>query len=107
MKLVMWLLLGLLVYWALRVHAKHHRAKFRDHLRSSAQEAAQTNSSPPSSKSSATPEKMVACAYCQIYLPISEAVRFPSGTSTTGAYFCCEEHAKVHSPVTNHSPSAE
>lgn len=104
MKLVMWLLLGLIVYLALRSHARRNRARFRDNLRDAAQAAAQaakTNGpASPSFNSSAPIENMVACAHCKIYLPISEAT-----TSGTDCYFCCEEHAKLHSPITKNSPS--
>ena len=32
-------------------------------------------------------ERMVACGYCRVHLPLSEAVRTPRG------YFCSPEHA--------------
>lgn len=74
MKLLAWLLLGLLVVWAIR-----------------------------SKKSAAHPEKtavprlnepelMVQCAQCGVHFPASEAV------SQAGLSFCCEEHRHLHFP---------
>lgn len=87
MKLLVWLLLGLLVYWALRKQAKRSQQK-RD-----AQKAAFTHPSPPSPPSSAPVEKMVACSYCELYFPTSEAIHRVIGSSEH--YFCCVEHAEL------------
>lgn len=107
MKLVLWLLLGLLVYLALRIHTQRNRAKFRDNLHKAAQAAekaaAQTNGRAPP-KSSAPAENMVACAYCQIYLPVSEAIHLVI-PSSTDYYYCCDEHAKLHSSATQKPPT--
>jgi hypothetical protein len=84
MKFLVWFLLGLLVYWALRSQARRHQNK-----RNAASERAQ-----PTPKSSKPIEKMVACSYCQIYLPTSEAIHLVDGSSEH--YFCSEEHAKLY-----------
>lgn len=98
MKLLVWLLLGLLVYWALRTQAKRNQAKRsrtkfeQDNLRNAAHTG---NPTQPSPKPPAPIENMVACAYCQIYLPASEAIHLT--TASSDCYFCSEEHAKLHS----------
>lgn len=83
MKLLMWLLLGVLVYWALRSQMKRKHTEFRQHQTRQANHAAAH--SPPV-------ENMVTCAYCQIYLPASEAIH----QTSTDQYFCSEEHARLH-----------
>jgi uncharacterized protein len=80
MKLLMWLALGLIVYWALRNQIK--RQQQRGH----------TQFEQHSKNTSAPVENMVACAYCQLYLPASEAIH----DSSSNQYFCSEEHAKLH-----------
>jgi uncharacterized protein len=84
MKLLMWLILGVVVYWALRSQLgqiKRKRTDFRQH------QAHHTSQATPPS---APAENMVACAYCQIYLPASEALHISEH------YFCSQEHAKLH-----------
>jgi uncharacterized protein len=36
-----------------------------------------------------TPERMVACAACGVYLPEGEAIE------SSGRHFCCEEHRRM------------
>jgi len=96
MKLLVWALLGLLVYWALRSQAKRNREKFKA---KSGQDTMRSGSAQPPPKSATSAEKpienMVACSYCQIYLPASEAIHLV--TAASEHYFCSEEHARLHS----------
>jgi uncharacterized protein len=88
MKALVWFLLGLLVVWALRSQALRHQKK-RD---------ANNNPTRPSTNASKPIEKMVACSYCQVYLPMSEAVRVTDESSER--YFCSEEHLRLHTNST-------
>jgi uncharacterized protein len=90
MKLLLWLLLGLLIYWALRSQIKRNQNRRNQ---SPFEGNSMRSSAPP--KSAAPVENMVACAYCQLYLPASDAIR--SADSTTEHYFCSAEHAKLYS----------
>lgn len=96
MKLLVWFLLGLLVYWALRSQAKRNQLKRRTKFE---QDAARSGPAQPATKSATSTEKpvenMVACSYCQIYLPASEAIHLV--TASSEHYFCSEEHARLHS----------
>lgn len=72
MKLLAWVLLGLLVIWAIRskkntIHAEKPEMPRLDE-----------------------PELMVQCAHCGVHFPASEAVR------QTGMAFCSEEHRRLH-----------
>lgn len=72
MKLLAWLLLVILVIWALRskkagIAKKMAEAQYPD-----------------------TPELMVKCAHCGVYLPASEAI------TQAGELFCSEEHRHLH-----------
>lgn len=72
MKLLAWLLLGILVIWALRskkagVTEKTTQPRHLD-----------------------APELMVKCAHCGVYLPASEAI------TQSGELFCSEEHRHLH-----------
>ncbi len=101
MKLLMWLGLGLLVYLALRSHFHRKRSQFeRDHFNSHSQGANSGQPSPPirrAGRSSTPVETMVACSWCQIYLPASEAT--VTQKTLPVHYFCCEEHARLYSQL--------
>lgn len=82
MKLLVWLLLGVLVYLALRKNMKGSRSdKPRSGWSASEQDATAHTAAKPS-------ESMVSCAQCQVFIPSSEAVR--RGEQV----FCCDEHAQ-------------
>lgn len=74
MKFLAWLLLGLLVVWAIRSQ----------------------KSAVPAEKAEAPqldePELMVQCAQCGVHFPASESV------SQAGMLFCSEEHRRLHFP---------
>lgn len=72
MKLLAWLLLGILVFWALRSKKTGITEKKAGtpHLDA--------------------PELMVKCAHCGVYLPASEAI------AQSGELFCSEEHRHLH-----------
>jgi hypothetical protein len=94
MKFLVWFLLGLLVYWALRSQTlrnqkKRNRKFDQDHMRNNMRNTAE------GSKPSKPIENMVACSYCQIYLPASEAIHLVDASSEL--YFCSEEHAGLYS----------
>jgi len=98
MKLLVWLLLGLLVYWALRSQIKRNQQRRNPTRSGSARDSSARGSAPssaqPSPNSSTPIENMVACSYCQIYLPASEAIRLV--TASTEHYYCSTEHAELH-----------
>ena len=86
MRLLLWLLLGFLVYLAIRKNIQSTTSKKPGPTWSSdEQESAQAAHPSASDKPS---ETMVACAQCQVFIPSSEAVR--RGTLV----FCCDEHAQ-------------
>lgn len=92
MRLLVWLLLAILVYWALRNRSKGVKENLRKAWDDKFNNAQAGGATQPGRKASAQIENMVACEFCQIYLPASEAIDFT--TSSSVHYFCCEEHAK-------------
>ncbi|PRC91381.1 PP0621 family protein [Solimicrobium silvestre] len=90
MRWLVWLVLGLLVYLAVRSRAKTLQENFRNSARAEF-DAQAGASAQPAAKPSSPIENMVACSYCQLYLPASEAI------SANDHYFCCEEHAQYYS----------
>ncbi len=105
MRWLTWLALGILVYLALRTKARdmqensrsQHRRAQSSHSESAWSEMPGSAPERPSAAVSASAaETMVACAYCEVYFPASEAI------TSAGQHFCCEEHARLtHS---RHSP---
>lgn len=91
MRLLLWLVLGLIVYFALRSKARSMRDTMRGAVKAEmdAAAAAQNQQRPPMPA-----ENMVACAQCQLYLPASEAIHLQ--TATAEQFFCCEEHLRSH-----------
>lgn len=73
MKLLAWLLLGILVIWALR------------------SKKASVTEKTVETRHLDTPELMVKCAHCGVYLPASEAI------TQSGELFCSDEHCHLHS----------
>lgn len=93
MKLLVWLVLAVIVCLALRSKARSIRAGLRSGpdgmgARAGARSTMQKTSDAPA-------ERMIDCAYCHIYLPVSDALKLasPSGNH----YFCSEEHLRLHS----------
>ncbi len=86
MRLLGWLVLGVLVFLALRSRTR----TMKDNLRASMQaEFDAQSAAKPAAPSSAPVENMVSCAYCQLYLPVSEALTYAEHE------FCCEEHLRL------------
>jgi len=101
MRWLVWLAFGALVYFAMRSRAR----AMQENLRRAAREHvdAQAGSGSPFAPPSSAPisaENMVACSYCQLYLPASEAI------SRMNDHFCCEEHAQLHVTGVIHSPTS-
>ena len=90
MKVLMWLGLFVLVYWALKSRALQHKTKeelkHHKHTIWRHDDSNSTLKAPPVAPS----ETMVMCAYCQIHVPISEAIH------QTPHYFCCQEHVALY-----------
>lgn len=82
MKLLVWLVLLLLIVLAVRSKVRNLRQDFNKASRPRPQPAPAPRVLPP--------ENMVACAYCQLYLPASEALF--SDANGERQYFCCQEH---------------
>ncbi len=87
MRIILWLLLGVLVILALKKKARDMQSRTFQ----TPPEAA------PSSAPSAAPghavrdaEDMVSCAHCQLYVPVSEAVLRGE------LHFCSVAHADQH-----------
>ncbi len=109
MRLLGWLLFGLLIYGALRskITSRRRQNKYSqtNNRPDNIHEATYTKQKSPgvhsarSTSSTSVPiENMVVCSYCQIYLPASEAIYpiTPIITTSPLHYFCCEEHAKLY-----------
>ncbi len=92
MKLLMWLLLAVLVYFAVRKNFRSGLNKTQQHQADQTQQKPQDNWADATSTYSANRkegEAMLNCAHCQIYFPASEAVL--QGEQN----FCCQEHADL------------
>ncbi|MFC3109092.1 PP0621 family protein [Undibacterium arcticum] len=83
MRLLVWLVLGLLVYFALR-----SKLRSSGHAASTPQQPHPAQTGDQGSHASA--EAMVICAHCGIYIPASEAI------SQSGRIFCSDEHRLLH-----------
>lgn len=85
MKLLVWLILGVLVYLAVR---KNMKASTPEKPRSTWTER---DPDMPTRSNGKPSEPMVSCAQCQVFIPSSEAVRRGEHV------FCCDEHAQQFS----------
>ena len=86
MRLLVWLALGLLVYFALRSKrsASRHASGSQHHPQPPHQGQREEHDSQDSA------ETMVSCAHCGIYIPASEAI------SQSGQVFCSDAHRLLH-----------
>lgn len=75
MKLLLWAALIACVIWVLR----------------SKSSAAHAGSATRATRSVIKGESMVACTYCGLHFPSSEAI-----TDASGAVFCGDEHRRLH-----------
>jgi uncharacterized protein len=84
MRLLVWLVLGLLVYFALR-------SKLRSSSHPSSTPRQQAHSGQANDHGTqAGAETMVSCAHCGMYIPASEAI------SQSGRSYCSDEHRLLH-----------
>ena len=70
-KLLLFAVIALLVYWALKGFIKKRH---------------ESQGEPPP----AAGEDMVRCAHCNVHLPKSESI------TTPGKFFCSDEHRRLH-----------
>jgi hypothetical protein len=89
MRLLVWLVLVALVYLAVRSKVRSLQENSRNAARAEFEAQAATQK-----KATTTPENMVACEYCHIYLPASEAVSLV--TPSSSHFFCSEDHMRSH-----------
>jgi len=97
MRLLLWLVMGLIVYFAIRSKVRRMREEMRAAVKAEfdAGAANQNQHQNQNPQRAAIPaEDMVACAHCHLYLPASEAIHLQSPSS--GQFFCCEEHLRMH-----------
>lgn len=47
------------------------------------------------SEPDSTPQQMVACGHCGLYLPRNEAVPQVKADPPSGKFYCCEEHRRL------------
>lgn len=94
MRWLMWLLLGVLVYLALRAQNQRNNQRRREKMQD------KFNSTPDREEfnranfgNAADAEKMVKCSYCEVYLPSSEAIQV---STSPEEYFCSQDHARLH-----------
>ena len=86
MKLLVWLLLGVLVYFAVRKNLRAASDK-KQPDQAAANDWADASSTYSANKKESEP--MLNCGHCQVYFPASEAV-------VRGSHnFCCLEHAEL------------
>lgn len=98
MRLLMWLVLAVLVYFALRKNFRKRQNK------TPAESATSNDWADASSTYSANrkeSEAMLSCAHCQVYFPASEVVVRDQQN------FCCSEHAEQADRAKNatHKPT--
>jgi len=91
MRLLIWLALALIVYFAIRSKIRSMREEMRASVKSEFEAA---SASQNQQRAAVPAENMVACGYCQLYLPASEAIHLQ--TPTSAQFFCCEEHLRMH-----------
>jgi len=87
MRLLVWLVLAVLVIFAIRSKARGVQANLRGTKDFDAEAAMPKQQSAPV-------ENMVACAQCHLYLPASEALH--AVTPSADLYFCSEDHRRLH-----------
>jgi len=100
MRVMIWLILALIVYLAIKSKARRMQENMRNAVKAEFEaqaanqdQAQQTQARQP--RNSVPVENMVACAHCQIYLPASEAVHLT--TPDSELFFCSEAHLRLHS----------
>jgi len=89
MRLLMWLILAALVYFAIRKNLRTRSNKTTPEQTEPSEWADASSTYSANRKES---EAMLSCAHCQVYFPASEAVVRDQQN------FCCLEHADQASP---------
>ncbi len=84
MKLLVWVLLGVLVYLAVRKNMKASDSK------KPGANWADDGQNVRGSVATKPSEAMLSCAQCQVFIPASEAIHRGSHA------FCCDEHAQQY-----------
>jgi uncharacterized protein len=84
MRLLMWLILAALVYFAIRKNLRTRSDKTKPEQTASSDWADASSTYSANRKES---EAMLSCAHCQVYFPASEVVL------RNQQNFCCLEHA--------------
>jgi uncharacterized protein len=84
MRLLMWLILAALVYFAVKKNLRARSDKTRSEQTASSDWADASTTYSANRKAS---EAMLSCAHCQVYFPASEVV------VRNQQDFCCIEHA--------------
>jgi len=103
MRLLFWLLLAVIVYFAIRSRARSMQQNLRRSAEFQAQAAMRRAGGQQATQAASQPvapaEKMVECSHCHVYLPTSEAIQSPPQLAPTSErqFFCCEEHLRLHS----------
>lgn len=87
MRLLMWLLLGVLVYFALRKSVKSPFSKMPPPASPWDANAHDTDNADAAQAAGGVVENMLCCEACQIHFPASEAVRRGDHV------YCCAQHA--------------
>ena len=95
MRVMIWLVLALIVYLALRSKARRMQEDMRNTVRAEFEAQAATEAQNQPQRAPVVVENMVACAHCQIYLPASEAVHLTTPNSELS--FCSEAHLRQYS----------
>ncbi len=76
-KLAFFLMIGVLVYWLIKVRLSEEKKH-------------QENHTDEKNNTLESPEEMVRCAYCDIHLPRNESI------SSHGNFYCSDEHRSAH-----------
>jgi hypothetical protein len=99
MRWLTWIALGFLVYFALKSKRRPMGGKGNPREQRAHTPFGEAQSDPlgfrdASASSVVAGESMVACSYCQLFIPVSEAFPLKHGTfsGNVEAFFCCEEH---------------
>jgi uncharacterized protein len=87
-RILFWLALALLVYFAIRSKLKQSQRR-QQHEQRQQWELQQRQRA--SARQVAPPEAMLQCAECHTYFPASEAL-----TAADGATYCCDQHRRRH-----------
>ncbi|WP_369123425.1 PP0621 family protein [Undibacterium fentianense] len=91
MRIIVWLGLAVLVYFAIRKNMNASRTSAKKEETRFSTEDGSSFSAARSVHQTTQSEAMLNCAQCQIYFPASEAVL------RGNLQFCCKEHAEAFS----------